>query len=359
MKILFLLHKTDKGGAEVQLYNLLKHIDRKRFRPTLGLLYGHGEMKEEYESLGVRTVHFRKGFSLDPTVYCRIMAYIKKEGIDVVHAFMGNHHAYIPSIFGSAIAVGSIRSTHYDDMGWLFRLKEFTLMRMLKPFGKIHLVANSYSGKKLYQDKHVSRSISAIPNGIDVDKYSNGAKGKIVDEFGLKGSTTLSIVGRLIRSKNHSFLLEVFRKLSIEHKVKLLVVGSGPEKRRLYQCIRQKGIEGAYMLGDRSDVPDILAATDIFVFPSNTEGWPNSVGEAMAAGCAVVATPVGDMRRIIDNRKDGVIATKEGFLKEVERLIAQPSLRKRMGRAAKKKIKEKFSVERMVKSYERFYGGLI
>jgi len=366
-RILFLLPKTQQGGAETQMLCLLKGIDKSQYQPYLGLLYKHPDLKNEFESIkGLEVIYFDKKGKLDISIFWHIVKFMKQKKIDIIHSFMGNYYSYIPALFTkNVIAIGGIRSVVENQyMTPLERFWEFKAQKQLINNNEFVLVSNSYKGKDLYVKKgFCEQKVKAIPNGINYKKFCSGNRKRIITEFHLKNNIVLGMVARLVSGKNHHDLIMAFQKLSENHKnIKLLIIGTGPLLQELEELSKNLSLQDRIIFtGNRKDIPDILSATDIFVFPSKfPEGWSNVIGEAMAAGVPVVSFDIGDAARIIKNGFDGFVVGQDmnKLIKVTEKLIENQSLRKRIGKKAAYKIKNKFSVEQMVKEYEHLYVHL-
>ena len=361
IRVLFILPRPSHGGAEMQMIHLLRKLDRSRFMPFLGFLYPEGKLRPAFESIpGIRIIDFMKKGGLDLAVHWRIARFIRDERIGVVQTFLANHHAYIPAVIaGRCAAIGGIRDTFMRESSLIKRLTQFHIPKILSKKSRLIMVSNSNEAKKIYLAKGFSDStVLVIPNGIDTEIFSKGSPAKIKKELKLSGRLIITIVGRLIPTKNHVLFIREFRRLAQAHRnAVLLIVGEGPERGNIEEEISALGLNGSViMAGNRDDIPDILSATDIFAFPSDSEGWPNVIGEAMTAGVAVASYSAGDIPGIITDGKDGLLAGGMAELAaKVETLMASKAMRLRLGRAARQSVRKKFSVERMVRSYEEIY----
>jgi glycosyltransferase involved in cell wall biosynthesis len=138
----------------------------------------------------------------------------------------------------------------------------------------------------------------------------------------------------------------------------LLLVGDGPDRESLQRAALQLGISSAHFLGFRGDIPQLLAASDLYVLPSRWEGMPNVVLEAMASGRAIVATDVEGVREALGpNAKHQVVPLNDpsGFSERIVTLLADSALRQRLGNANQQRAAEAFSFAAMVGAYEQLY----
>lgn len=140
------------------------------------------------------------------------------------------------------------------------------------------------------------RQVHLLNNGVDLNVFRYDAEGRrrIREEFSLEDKLVVGHVGRFHGQKNHLYLLEVFAKLrAVREDAVLLLVGTGELEAAIRERIRELGMEDAVIFaGQRFDIPQLLSAMDVFVFPSFHEGMPNTVIEAQATGlpCVIADT---------------------------------------------------------------------
>lgn len=191
-------------------------------------------------------------------------------------------------------------------------------------------------------------------------------------EMGVPDDQVVGIqVARIDAMKGHDTAIDAMAWLQSEpppgfrpESVTLWFVGDGPVRADREARVRAAGLTEAQVrfLGQRADVPDLLAASDFFLLPSITEGLPLSMLEAMSAGLAVVATPVGGIPEVVT---DGVqaILTPVGDAPSLARAIAQlvrdPELRARLGEAGRERAERDFSFRQMLEDYQEIYSRLL
>jgi len=207
------------------------------------------------------------------------------------------------------------------------------------------------------------RNFPVIPNGIPVDIYQNANIKKPVwrSREGLKEEDIIFVcVAGLRPQKNHALLLEAFAKAaSLNPNIRLLLVGTGETEPVIKTTAKNLGLsDKVKFLGLRTDVSDILNASDIFVLSSKYEGDPLCIKEAMASSLPVIATSVGGVSEIIVDNKTGLLIPDGdaiAFANAIERMAKDPEMRKSMGSIASHIAVEKFDVKLMVKAYEELY----
>lgn len=179
-------------------------------------------------------------------------------------------------------------------------------------------------------------------------------------ELGLDAEdVAIACVAEFTSTKNHGFLLEAWR-IAVERRAsgQLLLVGDGRLRKVMERKVIKQSIPRVRFLGVRRDVPQILQASDILVLPSRREGLPRSIMEAMASGKPVVATDVRGARDLVDHGVTGFLTElgdTEGLAEALLRLMRDPALRERMGRAGREKI-EAYSLDRVIQEMSAIYG---
>ncbi len=206
-----------------------------------------------------------------------------------------------------------------------------------------------------------------IPNGVDVDRY-----GEVdVDRVGLRKAFGISpdefviiSVGRVHAVKGHDILMGSVRAVAkAEPRVRFLVVGEGSqwESEPFQEYVTDSLARDRVVLtGARSDIPELLSIADLFVSPSRTEGFPNAVAEAMAAGLPCVVTDVGDSAMLLGSSGEVVAAgDPESLSAGIIALVhAATADRLEMGAVARDRVRSVFSMTEMVRRYADLYRSL-
>jgi glycosyltransferase involved in cell wall biosynthesis len=203
-------------------------------------------------------------------------------------------------------------------------------------------------------------------NGIDIDKYSFRAKPSyLMKEFGIAQKTkVIGTVGRLAEVKDQTTMIEAFSKVNqIFSESVLMLVGDGPMKSVLQQLASTKGLyDKVLFVGNRTDVPDLLNLLDVFLLTSLSEGTSISLLEAMSSGIAPIVTNVGGNPSLVDHSINGFIVSPKNIDELSEKMIyllQNEEKRKEFGENASLKVRNKFSLAKMVKEYESLYLSLL
>ncbi len=202
----------------------------------------------------------------------------------------------------------------------------------------------------------IFRKTRVIPTGIDVASYSLTRSSFGTGETGTqKRATTVTYIGRLESVKGVDDFLAATTSLLAEHpEIKIRVVGWRKKGHPLVEQYKDR----VEFLGLRHDIPDVLRATDIFVLPSYSEGLSNALMEAMASGCACIASDVGGNAFLIENGISGFLfpaGDRAALAAHVRRLMQDPAKRRSLGEAARKRIEQYFSWDVISREYERLF----
>jgi len=206
-----------------------------------------------------------------------------------------------------------------------------------------------------------------IPNGIDVAAWAppGGAREQVRREWGIPASAPLiGTIGHLSPVKCHSDLLEAMVAVVARFPdARCAIVGEGPLRASLEERARGLGVSDRVILaGLRADVPRVLAALDVLAQPSRTEGLSNALLEAMAAAVPIVATRAGGNSDLIDDGSTGRLVAAGAPAQLADALVdllGNPAAARRMAAAARERVAEGFTLERMVRRHEELYDELL
>jgi glycosyltransferase involved in cell wall biosynthesis len=232
---------------------------------------------------------------------------------------------------------------------------------------RVHPVVIADEAAASFERVYQSPRPPLIRNGIDVAGYSAAAVSRDAwrARQGFSSEDLLFLcVARFYLQKNHKTLIEAFAsgpaKIS---NAKLVLAGDGQLRGDIERQASDLGISGkVHFLGRRDDIPEVLAACDVFALASLWEGNPLSVMEAMAAGLPVVVTAVGGVPELVASEKQGIVVAPgdaRALSSALMRLATDPAMRRAMGMAAAKRAQAEFDDRNMVEAYESLYDELL
>jgi glycosyltransferase involved in cell wall biosynthesis len=207
-----------------------------------------------------------------------------------------------------------------------------------------------------------NRQVHYIANGISTDAYDHlPTRTEARTQLDLpQSSFVIGIVARVTPSKGHQLLIEVFARMRTKiANAMLLIVGDGIGLSEVKAQVGRLGLNSPVrLMGERQDVPTILAAMDVFCLPSETEGMPMTILEAMAAGLPVVASNVGGIPELVEEGRTGFMVGP-GAADELEAALVtlanDPERAREMGRLGRDRLWNEFSVKSTLSAYEELY----
>ena len=208
----------------------------------------------------------------------------------------------------------------------------------------------------------VSHNSVVAPRAVDSDEQK-----ALREKFGISEDERVVLaVGRLSREKGHSDLIEAFqalRNLDSQLKLKLLIVGEGPELEALQRAARERELDRSVIFsGHVSDVAPYYAIADALALPSHSEGSPNVLLEAMAAGLPVVATSVGGVPEIATSGKNALLVPprdREAFADALHQVLINPELAEELSSNARAHVADNFSPAGHAQSLIRIYQEVL
>lgn len=338
-RLLYLVGQLGLGGLERQLFYLIRSMDRRRYKPVV-VVWGNSS-DDQYAPL-IRALEVPVVLlGTRPTRLAKLRdlrSLVSDLRPEVIHSysFYTNILAWWAARATVAIPIGSVRGNW--DVG---KMMERLCGRW--PPGQIY---NSFRAEQ--EAKHSTtifrpRRIYVVTNGIDLDRFSPRPypdRGYIL------------AVGSLFRVKRWDRLLRAVVYLAGKGlELEVRHAGSGPLREELEAMVAELHVEHMFrFLGNRHDIPDLLAGAAFLVHSAEHEGCPNAIMEAMACGRAVVATDAGDVPYLIDDGKTGFVVPKEdeaALADRIATLLNNRELCRRMGDAGRTKAEQVFGLDRL------------
>ena len=359
------------GGTENQFMTLTRMLDRVRFDVEFACLRRWGGFVDELVARNIPLTEYPVSTfrSLAAVAQqARLTRHIRRRRIQIVHAynFYGNVFATPPARLVAPVVIASIR----DRAPYLTTMQK-RVQRYACQFADCILVNADAVRDWLIGDGYPASKIAVICNGVDLTRFDNlPSPLNLRRELGLPDDAPIvGVVSRLTRLKGLEQFLEAAAIVrSRVPTVHFLVVGeTNPMDRHYLRSLQEYAArcgvaEHVTFTGLRSDVPAVLASLTISVMPSLNEALSNVVLESMAAGAPTVATRVGGTPEAVVDGVTGILVppADSGALAEaIVHLLRNSELAAHLGRAARSRIADHFSVRRMVRATEDLYTDLL
>jgi glycosyltransferase involved in cell wall biosynthesis len=357
-RLLLLITLAEIGGAQTYVASLL---------PGLGgfdvavAAYGPGPLREAAAQAGVRFLplrNLRRPLSpwRDAAALVELTRLLRRERPDILHASSSK-----AGILGRLAAFAArVPVRVFTAHGWAFaahtglasRLYRWA-DRLVRPLTTVTVcVAEQQRAIGLAAGTCDAEHTVVIPNAVEAATApradANGRRPVVV------------AVGRLKAPKDFLTLVRALVQLP-RGSCEALLVGDGPDRPTLEEEIKALGLsEHVHLAGERHDVPELLAAADVFVLPSRSEGMPVSVLEAMAAGLPVVASRVGGVPELVADERTGILVEPgdaDALAAALVRLVGDPGLRRELGGAGRARVEERFDVDAFRRAHVELYSG--
>jgi glycosyltransferase involved in cell wall biosynthesis len=338
IRVLEVLATLKRAGAERTAVTLACGLDRERFECRVVSLYD--AFPEGFEAVlaesAVPVHHLGKRRGFDPRVYPRLTRVMREFRPSIVHT-----HSYVLRYAWPVSEAPLVHTVH--------NLAE----REVDRFGRVlHRIAMRRGVRSVAISQEVARSFRAlygtepdtvIPNGVDLPPPRAGWR----ESHGFSPDDILiASVARLDPQKNPLLLIDA---LPADPRCHLLLAGDGS----LRDAVKQRGSSRVHVLGVRADIPDLLAASDLFALASDYEGLPVAIIEAMAAGLPAVATSVGGIPELVEHNVTGILIPPrdaQALADVLATLVRDPERRRVLGDRARERS-HLFNAARMIESY--------
>ncbi len=360
IRVLQVIATLDRAGAEKQLVDLCRNLDRSKFEPAMCCLTRGGPFAADLRRAGIPLRLLNKRGRWDLRVIWRAMRVIREFQPQIVHTWLptANTLGRVAGLFaGVPVLIASERSK--DAWKGAARLMADRILAKRTT----RIVTNAEAVRDFLADEIglPKEKIRVIRNGLNLAEFdAAAARGPSAALPDPEGCTVVGTVGRLERQKGMADLIEAVARLPRDlQQVKLWIVGEGPLERKLQLKAAELEMgERVRFLGERSDVPALMRRFDLFALSSLWEGLPNVVLEAMAARRAVVATKVDGTPEAVTHGWTGVLAPPSNpvvLAQALERLLRDPALRRKYGEAGRQKVEQRFGLDRMVQETQDMY----
>jgi glycosyltransferase involved in cell wall biosynthesis len=364
-RVLLLVYSLARAGTEHNVALTCKYLDQQQFQPEVWVCERGGSLESIVTAVGVEIRELRRGWKYNLWNALKAARQIARSKVDLVHV-------YLPSVAVYA-ALAKLLYRMPQPMvfrcGWCHDLGFAARWRYKWLYGSAFdaFVANSESAADFLESMGIERRrIRLIPNIHEQEQFQRPVdRRQVRNALGVDADAPLLIhVGRFATSKRVEDLIEAVHLLAPKYpELRLLLVGDGPERPIIEQCIRESNLtRQIILLGVRDDIPALLKSSDLFVFPSEIEGSPNAVIEACLAEVPIVACDVLGVRDVVQHRATALLApprNPRAFADCIEESLSDRSAARQRARAARLQAESVYRVENVLSRLYELYEGLL
>jgi glycosyltransferase involved in cell wall biosynthesis len=389
LKVLQIIGNLDIGGAQEVVRTLVGYMASDDCQPIV-CAFKDGPVRQEIEQLGIPveilpdrrySVLALPWFIRDMVRIWRALAQVvKKYEADVAqtHLLYSLDFLVLVLLYTSPLravlwtfhnAGFELSKTSLPKYPWLLGPKKFIYRLLYRLASRLisGFVAVSAQVEKAMLEiiGPIGNKVTVICNGVDTQRYQQPIdKSLKKSQLGLAESTRLiSLVATLKEQKGHRFLIEAMALFAPRYPdVHVLFIGDGVLRDELELQVKELELENIHFLGDRYDVPELLAASDMFVLPSLWEGLPMALLEALSAGLPTVATEVSGTVQVMIPNETGLLVPPgdvQRLAEAIEQLLADPVKAQALGLAARQRVEAEFSARKQADEHLELYHRLL
>ena len=368
INILHLISSSGLLGAERVLLNLADHSRAAGLGVTIGVFKNSQNpdtaLAEEARAKGFEVCVFPCRGRFDRNAIQMIRDCLDKVPVNILHShnYKSNYYARMAL---SGKAVRWVVTNHGRRSGVKLLLYNLLDMLVVRRADRLVAVSGKIAAKMKLAGVERER-IRLIENGIDLGGFAgrgsaNGAR----ESLGIrKEAIVIGTVGALTKEKGHAHLLEAVQTICAQYPTAVfLLVGDGNQRAVLEEIAGKRGVrEKVIFAGMRKDVPEILSMLDVFVLPSLNEGLPLALLEAQAARIPTVATSVGAIPNVVQDRVTGILIPPEdpaAIAGAVSRILSDKQKGLEMAEKGFARVRDNYSSEKMASRYLSVYHELL
>ncbi len=363
------VHTLHVGGAEGQLLELVRAIDRRRVEPRLITFHLEGPHVAALAELGVAPEAIPLPSSLarpgTAATIARVAAWCRSRRIDVLHP--QDLYTNLVALPAARLAGARCLVSRLDLSHWYGGLRRAAVAWTSRHADRVWVNADAVRQIVAREDGVAGERIELIRNGIDLPRFDGLAAEASAEAIELAGAGIFPSVIQ-VANMNHpvkgqeDLLAAMVLVLARVPRARLLLVGDGPLRPTYERRARELGLGAAVRFaGRRADVPALLRRSAVAVSASSAEGLSNAVIESMAAGLPVVATAVGGNVELVRNARDGWLVPPRAPWALADRivwLLEHPGRAREMGASGRRRVEGELPLHRMVRAFEDLYERL-
>ncbi len=360
--ILHTIETGGPGGAESVLLALATRLASNRFR-SLVLLPHEGWLQKQLQEQGIPIFLARSGAWYDFRLPAAMTRLVRQEKVDLIHSHLPDQNFYtclVGRLTGLKTIVTYHGSPHCSETE---RLRCAFKLWFVRHSATAVVVVSDYLQQSLIHLKFSTDRVVRIHNGIEPGRFALLEAGRLRAELKCQNGTKLiGMVANLRESKGYEYFIQAARRVTDSMpQARFVAIGEIDQRiaARLRDLVQQMSLQDRFFfLGFREDVPDILSDLDVFVLSSVSEGFSLATVEAMAAAKPVIVTRSGGPQEIVEDGRTGFLvppADPDALARKICELLANPERAANLARNARANVASRFTLEKMVREYERLY----
>ena len=378
-KILYVITKSNWGGAQHYVYDLATNLSKDHYEPIV-VTGGSGILKTKLEERHVRVLsipYLERDVNIfyDLAVFVNLVRLFLKEKPDIVHL----NSSKIGGLGALAARITQVKKIIFTAHGWAFNeprnylsKKLITFLSWVTIFLSHHTITVSEQDKLcVHNMPAISGKVSCIHNGIQEKELVSKKEARAALFKGhpslmpSKEAVWIGTIGELTRNKGLSYAIEACDTLKkkLSSPFVYVIIGDGEDKYKLANAIRKHNLSHEVSLvGFKKDASSLLRAFDIFLLPSVKEGLPYVVLEAGFAGIPTIASAVGGIPEIISDGKSGILVPPKDhqrIAQAIEYMMAHKEKAEELGMHLHQRVHAKFSLQSMLTNTLKIYSQKI
>ncbi len=364
-RLLLVSDEMEVGGSQRQITHLLAGLDRTQWEPELLFFRTPSFLLAEIERLGVRVHHIPKHGRLDPGFVLRYASLLRHGDYDLIHAF--SLTAELWTLVARLLSgrappqVASVRGLYLSEPARFWQLKGLVIRHSAAVIANATACAEAAAIRtRIPLERFAVISNGVAPPALLCDPERRSLRGRLH----IPAHRGLGLfVGRLVSEKNLHCLLRAMARLPAELRPVVALAGDGPLHDELQAMADTLGLgDDLRFLGERRDACQLMQIADFLVLPSRQEGMSNAILEAMAAGCAVVASQVGGNQELVTSGRTGLLFPNDddhALACCLQEISQNNALRQRLSAEARQQALERYSIAGMVHATTAVYARVL
>jgi glycosyltransferase involved in cell wall biosynthesis len=369
VRLVYVIDKLSRAGAQRHLHELASHLDRERVAPEICCLLQEGPLAGSLRAQGVRVDSLDLGRLYGPrawAAFVRLARRLRRERTQIVHTYLTSANVF-GTLAGRVSGVQAI-VTSRRDMGfarnWRLRLVEEGLVNRLAD--RVVAVCPAVAAVTRRERGLDASNVVTIPNGVDCEAWDPARFPRDAARAALSlesDEPAVGIVASLTPVKGHAELLQAAARVLAQRRARFVLIGDGPLRGELERLADGLGIrQQVVFAGVQGDIARLMTGLDVVAITSHSEGLSNTLLEAMAMERCVVATAVGGNVDVLRDGETGRLVPPrdpEALASCLLSLLDSPPAARRLGEAARRSVVAEYPLSLMVARHEELYQSLV